>query len=58
MNIQVSKIKHRAVRRAVIAVSYPFAAILGLPCVAWNCFIDVVEWQITLAKSAVAEWRK
>lgn len=58
MNIRVSTIKSRALRRAVIAGAYPFAAVCQVLLSAWNAVVDIIGDQLSLAISAGREWRK
>ena len=58
MNLKVSAIKSRLLRRAAIVGSYPFMALGCVIACAWNFLVDAVAWQIGLARTACNEWRK
>jgi len=57
IDIPVSRIKRRWLRRLVIVLSYPLIVLTMLPLVAFGALRWLVRANVGLAKSAAAQWK-
>lgn len=57
MNLRVSLIRNRPLRRLAIVVTYLPFALFAVPMAAWNGLMDFIGFQIQIARSAKEQWK-